>query len=444
MISRLLTASLSLLCLCGSPFLHAAEPETVSLQFANALTAPAPAVGTTANSEGASTPVTTELPQRTPINTGAHAKASSDLWDRIRKGFGIPNLVDNPNVDRHIAAFQARPQAITNLMERGSKYLYHIVSELEARGMPTELALLPLVESAYNPMAFSPAKAAGLWQFIPSTGRDFRLQQNWWVDERRDVLASTAAALTYLQAVYELQGDWHLALASYNWGENAVLRAVNSNRNAGRPTDYNSLRMPKETAQYVPKLQAVKMIVANPERYGLRLPPIPDEPYFVTVERDQGMDVALAAKFAEMPLNEFLALNPAYNRPIIPGNHDADLILPVDNARKFSENFAAHGGPLLSWKTYSLPRGARVEQVAQSLKLSPDALRSANGLPPRAKLAAGYTLLVPHATDITAPIETAETSKPGVQNKSSSRAPSPALNKAAARAPAKKTPTRRG
>ncbi len=440
MFSRLLIASLSLLCLIGSPLTHA-EPD---LQLANAIAAPAPVAGasTPLASEGASIPVETHLPQRAPINPGTHARANSDLWDHIRKGFGIPNLVGNPNVERQIAAFQARPQAITNLMERGRKYLYHIVTELEARGMPTELALLPLVESAYNPMAFSPAKAAGLWQFIPSTGRDFRLQQNWWVDERRDVLASTAAALTYLQAVYEMQGDWHLALASYNWGENAVLRAVNSNRNAGKPTDFNSLRMPKETAQYVPKLQAVKMIVANPERYGLQLPYIPDEPYFVTVERDQGMDVALAAKFAEMPLNEFLALNPAYNRPIIPGNHDADLILPVANARKFSENLAAHGGPLLSWKTYSLPRGARVEQVAQSLKLSPDTLRSANGLPPRAKLAAGYTLLVPHATDITAPLDT-DTGSNG-STRSARRGPSSALNKAAARTPAPKTSARRG
>ncbi|MET7013790.1 transglycosylase SLT domain-containing protein [Uliginosibacterium flavum] len=342
----------------------------------------------------------TELQRaRANVQTMDLTSQSADIWTRMRRGFGMPNL-ENPIVDKHLAAFTAHPQAVTNILERGRKYMYHIVVELEKRGMPTEMALLPLVESAYNPMAFSSAKAAGLWQFIPSTGKDFQLQQNWWVDERRDVLASTTAALTYLQAVYELQGDWHLALASYNWGENAVLRAVNSNRNAGKPTDFNSLRMPAETAQYVPKLQAIKMIVAHPERYGIKLPNIPNEPYFVTVERTQGMDVAVAARFAEMPTSEFQALNPAFNRPVIPGSHSADLVLPVENANKFRENLAAHAGQsLISWKTYTVPRTARVEEVAQRLRLSSDVLRSANGLAPRARLAAGYTLLIPQTTD---------------------------------------------
>jgi membrane-bound lytic murein transglycosylase D len=342
----------------------------------------------------------TELQRgRDSIQTMDLTSQSADIWTRMRRGFGIPNL-DNPIVDKQLAAFTAHPQAVTNILERGRKYLFHIVSELEKRGMPTELALLPLVESAYNPMAFSSAKASGLWQFIPSTGKDFQLQQDWWVDERRDVLASTNAALQYLQAVYELQGDWHLALASYNWGENAVVRAVNSNRNAGKPTDFNSLKMPAETAQYVPKLQAIKMIVAHPERYGIRLPNIPNEPYFVTVERTQGMDVAVAARFAEMPQNEFQALNPAFNRPVIPGSHAADLVLPVDNASKFRENLAAHSGQsLISWKTYTLPRTARLDEVARRLRLSSDMLCKANGLAPRARLAAGYTLLIPQTTD---------------------------------------------
>ncbi|MDP5239579.1 transglycosylase SLT domain-containing protein [Uliginosibacterium sp. 31-16] len=344
----------------------------------------------------------TELPgERSSVQTMDLTRQSADVWGRMRRGFGMPDLA-SPVVDQHLAAFTARPQAVTNILERGRKYLYHIITELEKRGMPTELALLPLVESAYNPMAFSPAKAAGLWQFIPSTGKDFQLQQNWWVDERRDVVASTNAALQYLQAVYELQGDWHLALASYNWGENAVLRAVNSNRNAGKPTDFNSLKMPRETAQYVPKLQAIKMIVAHPERYGIKLPDIPNTPYFVTVERNQGMDLAVAARLAEMPLSEFQALNPAYNRPVIPGSHDADLVLPVENARKFNDNLAAHAGqPLVNWKTYTVPRAGRIEEVAQRLRQSPDTLRAANGLAPRARLAAGYTLLIPQDADTT-------------------------------------------
>jgi len=336
-----------------------------------------------------------------PVNTQDMTGHAPDIWSRMRRGFSMPELA-SPVVDQQLASLTAHPKAVTAILERGRKYLYHIVVELEKRGMPTELALLPLVESAYNPMAFSPAKAAGLWQFIPSTGKDFSLQQNWWVDERRDVLASTSAALQYLQAVYELQGDWHLALASYNWGENAVMRAVQSNRNAGRPTDFNSLTLPRETAQYVPKFEAIKMIVAHPERYGITLPSIPNDPYFVSVERTQAMDVAVAARLAEMPLSEFQALNPAYNRPIIPGNHTADLLLPVDNAQKFRENLAHHPTEeLINWKTYALPRSANIEQVAARLKTGVDTLRSANGLPAHARLATGYTLLVPEETDTT-------------------------------------------
>lgn len=338
-----------------------------------------------------------------PVKTQDMTVHAPDIWARMRRGFSMPDLA-SPVVNQQLAALTAHPKSVQTILERGRKYLYHIVVELEKRGMPTELALLPLVESAYNPMAFSSAKAAGLWQFIPSTGRDFSLEQNWWVDERRDILASTSAALQYLQAVYEMQGDWHLALASYNWGENAVMRAVQSNRNAGKSTDFNSLTLPRETAQYVPKFEAIKMIVAHPERYGITLPNIPNEPYFVTVERTQAMDVAVAARLAEMPLSEFQALNPAYNRPVIPGNHSADLLLPVENAKKFRENLAQHPvESLMNWKTYALPRSAYVEQIASRLKIGLDTLRSANGLPAHARLAAGYTLLVPDDTNTDAP-----------------------------------------
>lgn len=359
---------------------------------------------------------------------------SQDIWSRMRRGFGMSDL-SSPLVDKHLAAFVARPQAVSNILDRGRKYLYHIVTELEKKGMPTELALLPLVESAYNPMAFSSAKAAGLWQFIPSTGKDYQLQQNWWVDERRDVLASTEAALQYLQAVYELQGDWHLALASYNWGENAVLRAVNSNRNAGKPTDFNNLKMPRETQQYVPKFQAIKMIVAHPERYGITLPDIPNEPYFISVERNQGMDLEVAARLAEMPLSEFRALNPAYNRPVMPGSHDADILLPVENAHRFHQNLEAHAGEsLVNWKTYTVRSACRIEDVAKRLRLSTETLRSANGLSARARLAAGYTLLVPQSTD------TSIAEQSPASSRRTTRTPPPrAINKPPARSVGKVT-----
>ncbi|MFT4172099.1 MAG: transglycosylase SLT domain-containing protein [Rhodocyclaceae bacterium] len=320
----------------------------------------------------------------------------SDIWARIRKGYGIADL-DNDLVQTHQRWYMSHPQALKNTLERGGKYLFHIVSELEKRGMPTELALLPMVESAYNPMAQSPAKAVGLWQFIPSTGKDFNLQQNWWVDERRDIVASTNAALQYLQATYEMHGDWQLALASYNWGENAVARAIEKNKTAGKPTDYDSLSMPQETRNYVPKLQALKNIIAHPEQFNLALPFIANKPYFTTVDKPQGIDVALAAKLAEMPVAEFLSFNPGYNRPVIPGSQSTPLVLPVANANKFQANLATHDAPLVSWQTYALPRSARIEEVARQMNMAVEALRSANGLPARARLAAGYILLIPTA-----------------------------------------------
>lgn len=333
-------------------------------------------------------------PQIKPIDL---ATPHEQVWGRIRGGFGMPDLGGDLVEDR-MAWYLARPHMLQALFERGRKYLFHIVAELEKRGMPTELALLPMVESAFNPQAFSSARAAGLWQFIPSTGKDFNLTQNWWVDERRDIVASTNAALQYLQAVYELHGDWQLALASYNWGENAVARAVAANKAAGKPTDYSSLRMPQETRYYVPKLQALKNIVANPEKYGIHLPEVPNEPYFVTVERVQRMDIAVAAQLAELPLKEFLSLNPGYNRPVMPGSDNAQLVLPVENARKFKDNLSRHDAPLSTWRTYSISKSERIEQVAKRLNIGAELLRLANGLPSGARLAAGYTLLIPNGS----------------------------------------------
>ena len=365
------------------------------------------------------------------IQTKDLKRNSNDFWTRVRKGFGMPDLVSS-SVDERVSYYASRPQALRTMLDRSRKYLFHIVGELEKRGMPTELALLPLVESAFNPQAMSSAKAAGLWQFIPSTGKDFQLTQNWWVDQRRDVIASTNAALQYLQALYEMHGDWHLALASYNWGENAVARAINSNKAAGKPTDFNNLNMPAETRQYVPKLQALKQLIAHPEVYGVILPNIPNQAYFKSVERKGGMDVAVAAKLAEMPQSEFLALNPAFNRPVIPGHHEQGLVLPVENAHKFEYNLARYSQPLLSWKTYALPRTERVDQLAKRLGISSDTLCSANGLPPHARLASGYTLLVPQASDTT--IKEPPPSEPKT---TTSTKPSKRLNVTAARGKAR-------
>ena len=186
-----------------------------------------------------------------------------DLWERIRRGFAVQDL-DSVLVQKHVTYYAARPEYLQRVFDRSRLYLYHIVEEIEKRGLPTELALLPMVESAFNPMAYSRAHASGLWQFIPGTGKRYDLTQNWWYDGRRDIVDSTAAALEYLTKLYDMHGDWQLALASYNWGENAVARAIAKNRAAGKPTEYAHLTMPAETRQYIPKLQALKNIIRDP------------------------------------------------------------------------------------------------------------------------------------------------------------------------------------
>jgi membrane-bound lytic murein transglycosylase D len=223
--------------------------------------------------------------------------ARVDLWDRVRRGFAMPDL-DNELVRQRERWYASRPDYVARMTERGGRYLFYIVEELDKRGMPTELALLPFIESAYNPQAMSVARASGMWQFIPSTGRDFELKQNVFRDDRRDVLASTRAALDYLQKLYGMFNDWHLALAAYNWGEGSVQRAIARNQRAGKPTDYESLRMPAETQGYVPKLQAVKNIVSRPEDFNLRLPDLYNHPYFLSIPIEHDIDVDLAIKLS--------------------------------------------------------------------------------------------------------------------------------------------------
>jgi len=330
---------------------------------------------------------------------------SSDIWDRIRRGFGMPDL-EGTLVDDRTQWYAQRPEYMERMVARSSRYLYHIVEELERRKMPTELALLPFVESAFNPQAESTAKAAGMWQFIPSTGKDYKLKQNMFRDERRDVLASTDAALDYLQRLYDMFGDWQLALAAYNWGEGAVSRAIARNQARGLPTDYASLTMPNETRYYVPKLQAVKNIIANPQMYGVKLPDIPDHPYFVTVTTSRDIDVSLAAKLANMPLDEFKALNPSFNRPVILGAANPQILLPFDNAERFQYNLNTYRGGLSSWTAVTVDNRERIEALAARLNIDADTIREINRIPKGMRLKAGSTVVVPrsenHSQDISA------------------------------------------
>jgi membrane-bound lytic murein transglycosylase D len=315
-----------------------------------------------------------------------------DLWQRIRAGFAMPDL-DNKLVHDKVAYYAARPDYLQRIFDRSRLYLYHIVEELEKRGLPTELALLPMVESAFNPMAYSRAHASGLWQFIPGTGKRYDLAQNWWYDGRRDIVDSTSAALEYLTKLYEMHGDWHLALASYNWGEGSVGRALAKNRAAGKPTDYASLTMPAETRHYIPKLQALKNIIANPEPFGIQLDPIPNQPYFVAITKLRDMDVQLAARLAEMKVEEFVALNPAFSRPLIRAALTPRIVLPADKVDVFHDNLTKlDQKSLVSWKSYHPRKGDTLESIAKKHGITLGQLKEVNGISPRNR--AVPTLLV--------------------------------------------------
>jgi membrane-bound lytic murein transglycosylase D len=324
----------------------------------------------------------------------------ASLWDRIRAGFAVPNLTGGL-VERKEKFYADKPELVQRISLRASRYLFQIVEEVERRGMPMEVALLPFIESAFNPMAASPAKAMGLWQFIPGTGRDYGLRQTMFQDERRDVLESTRAALDYLGKLHDMFGDWHLAFAAYNWGEGAVARAIEYNRKRGLPTDYESLRMPTETRHYVPSLQAVKNIVAQPERFDITLPPIDNENVFVSVSRARDIDVHLAAKFAGMSLDDFTALNPSFSKPIIIGASQTPIVLPRDREAQFEAALDAATGPLSSYTTYLLKPGETVDKIAPRFHASADQLRSINNIPRNARLKSGSTILVPRAASHT-------------------------------------------
>jgi membrane-bound lytic murein transglycosylase D len=319
-----------------------------------------------------------------------------DLWARIRRGYAIPDL-QNPLVANQLNWYVRRPDYIQRTTLRASRYLYHVMEELEKRGMPTELALLPFIESAFNPDAYSTAKAAGMWQFIPSTGRDFNLTQNSFRDERRNVIASTDAALTYLQRLYGMFGDWQLALAAYNWGEGSVQRAIKRNQAAGLPIDFNSLSrlMPAETRNYVPKLQAVKNIIADPAQYNLTLPTLENQPYFTSISKTGDIDIKVAAQLAEIPLTEFKALNPQFNRPVITGS-ETKILLPLENADKFKVNLAQWGRALTSWTTHTITSAReKIDALASKFSTTPEVIREANKIPPKMRLRVGSTILVP-------------------------------------------------
>ena len=317
------------------------------------------------------------------VTPGADDDEIYTVWTRVRDGFKIPNM-ENSVVDENLAKYSKRPDYLQRMANRSQKYLYHIIEEVTARGMPTEIALLPFVESAFVTNAKSRVKAAGLWQFMPATGKHYELDQTMWKDERYDVLQSTAAALTYLQRLHDEFDDWPLAFAAYNWGEGNVRRAIKRNQSLGLPTDYMSLKMPAETRNYYPKLQAIKNIVQNPNDYGIKLPTIYNEPFFVQIFKDQDIDVKRAAKLAGMSHEEFSTLNPSFNRPVIVASHNHSMLMPTDKLDQFIENLVAYrtsGKPLSSWTTYRVQPEDTVAAIARKAHMTEAALREANQIP---------------------------------------------------------------
>ncbi|MFZ6752689.1 transglycosylase SLT domain-containing protein [Undibacterium sp. Dicai25W] len=344
--------------------------------------------------------------QNSPADLSAHTPTEipnftynskeSDLWERVRAGYAIPDL-DNKLVNNQVTWYSTRTEYILRTVQRGSRYLYHVVEELEKRGMPTELALLPFIESAFNPQAISTTKATGMWQFMAATGKDFNLKQNMFKDERRGVLDSTDAALNYLERLHGMFGDWQLALAAYNWGEGSVQRAIKKQQALGLPVDFDSMSalMPPETRNYLPKLQAVKNIIAHPEQFNLALPKLENQPYFVSVDKTRDIDVRVAAQLAELSLDEFNALNPQFNRPVITGSSNTKILLPTDNATLFKENLSKWQGPLSSWSTLSVQKTEKIENLASRIGVKPELLRDVNLIPAKMLVKAGSTILVP-------------------------------------------------
>jgi membrane-bound lytic murein transglycosylase D len=343
--------------------------------------------------EEVAAPVVATAPE-TDLQSPPPPPPTRDLWDRVRAGFALPEM-DNELVREWENWYASRPDYMARMIARGSHFLFHIVEQVEMRGMPLEIALLPMIESAYNPVAYSTAHASGIWQFIPSTGKHYGLRQNWWYDGRRDVIAATDAALEYLQRLHGIFNDWQLALASYNWGQGAVGRAIERNRARGLPTDYQSLTMPAETRNYVPKLIAVKNIIMDPRRFGLVIAEVPDEPYFETVRVKRHIDMKLAAKLAGMQLEEFRFLNPGHNKPVIKAGEAERIVLPKDRVAKFLTNFENHTKPLVSWNTVRLQKGQRPERVAAEHGITLSELKEVNGLRPGRRVPVGQPLLVP-------------------------------------------------
>ena len=343
--------------------------------------------------------IAVDLPQkRLPVAITLAPVGPPDLMDILRRDFEL-SYEDNRRIAVQRDWFVKHPDYLTRVLNRSQRYMPHIRAELVRRGLPVELALLPIVESAYDPFAYSHGRAAGLWQMIPGTAKRFGVKQNWWYDGRRDIVDSTRAALDYLEYLYKLNdGDWLNAIASYNSGEGNVLRAVRRNKAAGKPIDFWNLRVPKETSAYVPKLLALVDIVRNPEQYNLTLPVVPDEAQFVVADIDSQLDLALAAELAGVDVDTVYAYNPGYNRWSTDPAGPHTLVMPIDIADDFYAALAAvPSGERVRWKRHRIGNGETISEIAEQYHTTIASIRSANNLRGNT-IRAGQHLLIPVST----------------------------------------------
>jgi membrane-bound lytic murein transglycosylase D len=411
---------------------QAASPQPLAAAPNPAMTVPSPA----------------PAPALEPTPAVAVKEPPRDVWERVRSGFTMKPM-DNDLVRQWETFYSAKPEYFARMVDRSSHYLFHIIEEIERRKLPAEIALLPMIESAYNPQAYSKAHASGLWQFIPSTGKHYGLRQNWWYDGRRDVIAATGAALDYLEKLYAQFGDWELALASYNWGEGAVGRAVARNQARGLPADYASLTMPAETRNYLPKLIAVKNIIADPARFGVKLASVPNQPYFEVVTVQRHIDVKLAAKLAEIPLEDFKFLNPAHNKQVIKAGGKETIVLPRDKVAIFNANLLNHDKPLVSWQAHTVKPGEKPEKIAARYGMSVAELKQVNNIGGKNKFQPGQPLLVqaaagetPNLPDLPATPVSLPKAYKAARSKSAKVATKPGAKPAAKSAVAKRAPVK--
>ncbi|HYW91213.1 MAG TPA: LysM peptidoglycan-binding domain-containing protein [Gammaproteobacteria bacterium] len=338
-----------------------------------------------------------EMPWSGPAAPARGSGKPQTLWTDMRAGFTLDHHRQQPAVKHWIAVYRERQEILQEDFHRARPFLWRIVHDVRAHGLPAELALLPEVESAYNPFAHSDAsQATGLWQFMPGTAERFGLRRDWWYDGRRDILRSTGAAVSYLQYLGRMfHGHWLLAIAAYNSGEGTVQDAIRRNARRGLPTDFWDLHLPRQTEQYVPQLLALAVVVNHPSRYGIRLPKVPDKPHLGVVKLSQQIDIALAAKLAGIPVHRLRELNPGLRRWATDPHGPHRLVLPRTSVARFKQRLAQiPSGKLVSWRRYVVHPGNTLSQIAQRYGTTPGVLERVNHLH-GTLIRSGHTLLVP-------------------------------------------------